>query len=70
MIIVKNCYNFRNSINTTNVFSSGGLNPENILGLLKNFNPFGIDIASGVETEEKKDPEKIKKIVKLSKENS
>ena len=42
----------------------------NILGLLKNFNPFGIDIASGVETEGKKDPEKIKRIVKLSKENS
>ncbi len=65
-----NWNNFRNSINTTNVFSSGGLNPENILGLLKNFNPFGIDIASGVETEGKKDPEKIKRIVKLSKENS
>ena len=64
-----NWNNFRNSINTTNVFSSGGLNPENILGLLKNFNPFGIDIASGVETEGKKDPEKIKRIVKLSKEN-
>ena len=46
------------------------MNPENILGLLKNFNPFGIDIASGVETEGKKDPEKIKRIVKLSKENS
>ena len=59
-----NWNNFRNSINTTNVFSSGGLNPENILGLLKNFNPFGIDIASGVETEGKKDPEKIKRIVK------
>ena len=65
-----NWNNFRNSINITNVFSSGGLNPENILGLLKNFNPFGIDIASGVETEGKKDPEKIKRIVKLSKENS
>jgi len=65
-----NWNNFRNSINTTNVFSSGGLNPENILDLLKNFNPFGIDIASGVETEGKKDPEKIKRIVKLSKENS
>ena len=62
--------NFRNSINTTNVFSSGGLNPENISGLLKNFKPFGIDIASGVETNGKKDPEKIKKIIKLSKEYS
>tara|TARA_Y100001970_G_scaffold60807_1_gene77428 strand:+ start:461 stop:1090 length:630 start_codon:yes stop_codon:yes gene_type:complete len=61
---------FRNSINTTNVFSSGGLNPENISGLLKNFKPFGIDIASGVETNGKKDPEKIKKIIKLSKEYS
>ena len=47
-----------NSINTTNVFSSGGLNPENILDLLNNFSPFGIDIASGVETNGKKDPKK------------
>ena len=65
-----NWNNFRNSINTTNVFSSGGLNPENISNFLKNFNPFGIDIASGVETEGKKDPEKIKRIVEISKENS
>ena len=40
-----NWNNFGNSINTTNVFSSGGLNPENILGLLKNFNPCGIDLS-------------------------
>ena len=65
-----NWNNFKNSINTTNVFSSGGLNPENIHDLLKNFNPFGIDIASGVETEGHKDPKKIRKVIQLSKENS
>ena len=65
-----NWNNFKNSINTTNVFSSGGLNPENIHDLLKNFNPFGIDIASGVETKGNKDPKKIRKVIQLSKENS
>ena len=58
---------FRNSINTTNVFTSGGLKPENISDLLNNFNPFGVDIASGVETNGKKDPEKIKRVIELSK---
>ena len=62
-----NWNDFKNSINTTNVFSSGGLNPENILGLLNNFSPFGIDVASGVETNGKKDPKKIKRIIELSK---
>ena len=62
-----NWNDFRNSINTTNVFTSGGLNPENILDLLNNFSPFGVDIASGVETNGKKDPDKIKRVIELSK---
>ena len=64
-----NWSNFKNSINTTNVFSSGGINHENISALLNKFRPFGIDIASGVETEGKKDPSKIKKVIELSKKN-
>ena len=60
----------RHSFDSGHINGAMHLSPENISNFLKNFNPFGIDIASGVETEEKKDPEKIKKIVKLSKENS
>tara|TARA_B100000902_G_scaffold168229_1_gene162976 strand:- start:3171 stop:3797 length:627 start_codon:yes stop_codon:yes gene_type:complete len=58
---------FKNAINTTNVFTSGGLNPNNLNELIDNYNPFGIDIASGVESNQKKDPVKIKDVIKLAK---
>lgn len=58
---------FKNAINTTNVFTSGGLTPNNLNELIDNHNPFGIDIASGVESNQKKDPMKIKDVIKLAK---
>jgi len=43
---------------------AGGITPENVREALNYLNPFGIDVASGVETDGKKDPEKIKQLVK------
>lgn len=38
---------------------AGGLTPENIQDAITQLHPFGLDISSGVETEKKKDPQKI-----------
>ncbi len=46
-------------------FLAGGISLLNLKEILKSINPFGIDIASGIETEGEVDPEKIKKIVAL-----
>ncbi|TGN10532.1 phosphoribosylanthranilate isomerase [Leptospira ilyithenensis] len=43
---------------------AGGITPENVREALDYLNPFGIDVASGVETDGKKDPEKIRQLVK------
>ncbi len=43
---------------------AGGLTPENVQQALSQLHPFGIDVASGVETDGKKDPNKIKALVK------
>ena len=42
---------------------AGGLRSENIKEALNNFAPWGVDISSGVETDKKKDPDKIRKII-------
>ena len=44
-------------------FLAGGLNPENVSGLLESLHPFGVDVSSGVETEKKKDRKKIRRFV-------
>ena len=59
----------KNIISTTNVFTSGGLDEDNIPNLIKNFKPFAIDVSSGVETEGKKDPIKIKSFLKKARIN-
>ncbi len=46
-------------------FLAGGISLLNLKEILKNVIPFGIDLASGIETEGEIDPEKIKKIVAL-----
>ncbi|WP_181350666.1 phosphoribosylanthranilate isomerase [Thalassobacillus sp. CUG 92003] len=42
--------------------TAGGITPENVHELLS-YHPRGIDISSGTETEERKDPKKIKAIM-------
>jgi phosphoribosylanthranilate isomerase len=45
----------------TKIIIAGGLNPQNAAKALAMFNPFGLDVVSGVEREPgKKDPEKLR----------
>ena len=45
-------------------FLAGGLNPENIPEAIQQIHPWGIDLSSAVETDGKKDREKILQAVK------
>lgn len=49
-------------------FLAGGLNSANFNQAIEKFQPYGIDISSGVETNGYKDEEKIKKIMELKNE--
>ena len=43
------------------VFLAGGLNPDNARKAIKDVKPFGLDICSGVRTQGRLDPEKLKR---------
>jgi len=43
---------------------AGGINPENVRAFVQLIEPLGIDVASGVETNEKRDLKKIKQLAK------
>ena len=44
-------------------FLAGGLNPENAGRAVRELKPFGVDVSSGVETDGRKDPMKMRDFV-------
>ena len=47
------------------VFLAGGITPSNVKDAINQVNPYGIDVASGVEKEKGiKDPEKVRELIK------
>ncbi len=44
-------------------FLAGGLDPENVSGAVGRFHPFAVDVSGGIETDGKKDAEKMRKFV-------
>lgn len=52
-----------NHIDTSNVILAGGINYHNIKEILA-YQPYAIDVSSGVETNGVKDPFKIKQLIR------
>jgi phosphoribosylanthranilate isomerase len=50
------------------VIVAGGLNPENVAECVTRVRPFGVDVRNGIETEDRKDFEKMRAFVRAVRE--
>ena len=42
----------------------GGLTPENVASCVREVRPFGVDVRSGIETNGRKDPHRMREFVR------
>jgi phosphoribosylanthranilate isomerase len=50
------------------VVVAGGLTPQNVGDCIRTVRPFGVDVRSGIETDDRKDPEKMAAFVRAVRE--
>ncbi len=50
------------------VVVAGGLRPENVAECVERVRPFGVDVRSGIETEDRKDVQKMRAFVRAVRE--
>jgi phosphoribosylanthranilate isomerase len=50
------------------VIVAGGLTPENVAPCVQRVHPFGVDVRTGIETGDRKDPEKMRAFVRAVRE--